>query len=59
MDGFHIQCVTQDDGNIVLDAQISDPIPGKHTFHSNDHIVSIRCDDLEEPTRLGGDIFMD
>ena len=59
MDGFHIQCMTQDEGNVVLGAQISDPIPGKHTFHCDDYIVPIRCDDFEEPIRLGGDISMD
>jgi hypothetical protein len=53
MDGFHVEGMSQDERDIFLLAQIGDPVPGKHTFHSDDNILSERFDDVEEDPTIG------
>ena len=58
VDGFHIQCMTQDKGNAFFGAQICQPIPRKDAFNADDEIFTIRSDELQEPMRLSRDILM-
>jgi len=56
MDGFHVKGMTQDKGNPFLDTEIGDPVPGEHTFHGDDNVLSIRMNDLEEDLTIGNNI---
>ena len=52
VDGFHVEGVSQDEGDIFFCTEISDPIPGEHAFHGDDDIFSIGRNDFEEPFLL-------
>src|SRR5262249_19797323 len=41
VDRFHVQRVPQNKRNIVLGAQIGEPIPSKDAFHANRHVFSV------------------
>jgi hypothetical protein len=58
MDGFHVQRVTQDEGNAVLGAQIGNPVPAKDTLDTDDDVFQEGEDQLKKYLALGGDIFM-
>ena len=53
MNGFHLQGMAQDEGDAMLCAEISDPVPGEHTFHGDDNVLSERLDELEEDFSIG------
>jgi len=38
MDGFHVEGMTEDEGDVLVGAEVSDPVPGEHAFH-RDHNV--------------------
>jgi hypothetical protein len=48
MHRFHIQGVPQDKGNLVLRAQVGEPIPGEETFHSDNQAIPVGSDDLKK-----------
>jgi hypothetical protein len=33
MDGFHIEGMTEDEGNVALCAEVGDSVPGEDTLH--------------------------
>jgi hypothetical protein len=51
MNGFHVQGMTQDEGNPLLGAQVGEPVPGEDTFDADHEIRSIGRNRLEK--RLG------
>jgi hypothetical protein len=51
VDRFHVQRMTQDKRDILLGAQIGEPIPGKDAFHGNRHLFSVRGDRFKEQLR--------
>jgi hypothetical protein len=58
MDGFHIERMAQNKGNILFAAEIGYPVPGKDTFYGNDNVFSVWCDGLQEDVGIRFDIPM-
>jgi hypothetical protein len=56
MNGFHVQGMAQDERYAMHGTEIGDPIPGEHTFHGDDNVLSERLDDLEENFSICFDI---
>jgi hypothetical protein len=40
MDGFHIESVTQDKGDVLFTAEIGEPVPGENAFYGNDDVLT-------------------
>ncbi len=56
MNGFHLKGVSQDKGNIFPCTQISQPVPGKDTFNSNNDVFSVFGNRFKKDFRLCPDI---
>jgi len=52
MNGLHIQRMSQDEGDLVLPAQISQPVPGKQTLARHDEPFAIGLDHLEKASGI-------
>jgi hypothetical protein len=48
MDGFHVEGMTQHEGNPLLSTEISQPVPGEDTFDRHHEAVTIGCNGLEK-----------
>jgi hypothetical protein len=53
VNGFHIERVSQDKGNIFLSAEIGEPLPGEDTFNGHDKAVAVGSNGLEKRFRSG------
>jgi hypothetical protein len=51
VDGFHVQCVAQDEGDALAGAQIGDPVPGEDAFHRHNEIAAVGGDGFQEDIR--------
>jgi hypothetical protein len=51
MNGFHVEGMTQDEGDTFCSTQISEPIPGEDTLDGHHQSVTIRGNGLEERFR--------
>jgi hypothetical protein len=58
MDGFHIEGVTEDEGDISLCAEISDPVPGEDAFNGNNDIFPVSFDGFKKDLRIRSDISL-
>jgi hypothetical protein len=56
VDGFHIQGVAEDERDVVLVAEIGDPVPGEEAFDANDDVSAEGGEEIEEALWLGGDL---
>ncbi len=56
IDGFHGEGMTQDEGNTLPSAQVSEPVPREETFHADDEVLLIRSNGLEK--RFGSRLHM-
>ena len=56
MDGFHIESVAQDEGNILFTAEIGEPVPGEDALNSHDDVLSKRSDSLQEGVGICFDV---
>jgi hypothetical protein len=45
---FHVEGMTENEGNPLGSTQVSDPVPGKHAFRGNHEVFSVGSDALEE-----------
>ena len=43
VNGFHVKSVTQNEGNVVLDTEVSNPVPGEHALDSHGDILPEGC----------------
>jgi len=59
MDGFHIESVAEDEGDILIGAKIGEPIPGEEAFDANDDIAAKWFDGGEKFIRIGFDVFFE
>src|SRR3989441_2562204 len=53
MDGFHIEGMAQDKGDVLCSAEIGQPIPGEHAFDRYDKTLPVGSNGLEEGFRSG------
>jgi hypothetical protein len=56
MDGFHVEGMTQDKGDAVVFAEISDPVPGEHAFDSDNDVFQVGLDGPKKDISLGFDV---
>ena len=40
VDGFHVQGVAQDERNLVLQAEVRDPVPGEHALDADNQVLA-------------------
>ena len=59
VDGPHVESVTEDERDIFFGTEISEPIPGEHTFDGDDDVFAVRFDHREEGIGLSMDVFME
>jgi hypothetical protein len=48
VDGFHVEGMTQHEGNTRLSTEISQPVPGEDTFHTDNEVLPIGSNSLEK-----------
>ena len=48
MDSLHVEGMAQDEGDLFLGADISEPVPDKHAFHGHRDIFAVWLDGPEE-----------
>jgi hypothetical protein len=59
MDRFHVECVAENKGDVLLDTEIGDPVPGEHAFDSNHDVLPEGSNDAEKSFRVCVDVLMD
>jgi len=59
VDGFHVQSMPQDEGDVFLGAEVSEPIPGEDTLYCDHNVLSVRRNGLQKGLRLGTDVSME
>jgi hypothetical protein len=58
MDGFHVEGVTEDKGDVFLCAEIGDPVPGEDAFNRYNDIFSISFGGFKEDLWIRSDIAL-
>jgi len=53
MDGAHVEGVAEDEGDVVLGAEIGDPVPGEETLDADDDVGPVGGEGLEEQLLVG------
>lgn len=54
MNRLHVQGVAEDEIQILLGTEVSQPVSGEHAFYSHDDILLVvRSDGVEESLRVG------
>jgi hypothetical protein len=53
VDGFHVEGMSQDEGNALFSTQVGQPIPGENTCNRHDQTLTIGGNRLEEGFRSG------
>src|SRR5262249_42354304 len=53
VDGFHIEGVTEDEGNALRGAEVSEPVPGEDAFNGHNQTVPIGRNSFEKWFRSG------
>jgi hypothetical protein len=48
LDGYHVEGMSEDEGNTLPSTQVSQPGPREETFHAHDEVLQIRSDGLEK-----------
>jgi len=56
VDGFHIQGMAKDKGDILSGAQIRDPVPGEHAFHGDHNIFPEGVYEVEKDISSSGNV---
>jgi hypothetical protein len=58
MDGFHIEGMAEDEGDIFLATEIGDPVLGEHAFDSDHDVLAEGSNGTEKSLRVCMDILM-
>jgi hypothetical protein len=56
VDRFHVEGMTEDEGDVFAFAEIGKPIPGEHALDGDGDVVAEALNDLEERLRFGGKV---
>jgi hypothetical protein len=51
--------MAQDEGDVLFDAEIGNPVPGEHALDSDDDVLSERFNGLEEDMPIGFDVAVE
>src|SRR5262249_14819936 len=55
VDGLHVQGVSQDEGDLLLQAEIGEPVPGEQALTGDGQAVAEGSDGVEEGVGAGGE----
>jgi hypothetical protein len=55
VDGFHVEGVAEDKGDLVLGAEVGDPVPGEEALDADDDVCAERGEGIEKELFVGGD----
>ncbi len=58
VDGFHIEGVTQNEGNGLFRAEVGKPVPEEDALDADNNILPIGSDQLQKLLRVGGEILV-
>src|SRR4030043_1017592 len=58
MDGFHVEGMAEDEGDVLLCAEVSDPVPGEHTFDSDGNVLAVGVDEVEKGCWVSIDVLV-
>ena len=58
MNRFHVEGVVENEGDVLLDTEISDPVPGEHAFDCDHDVLTEGSDDAEKSFRVCMDILV-
>jgi len=53
MDGPHVEGMAKDERDVLVLAEVGQPVPGEHAFGSDNHVLAERFDDPQEDIRPG------
>ena len=56
MDRSHVKGVPQREGDLVVFAEIGEPVPGEHALAADDETRAIRCDSVAKRLGVGRQI---
>ena len=59
MDHLHVEGVAEDEGDLLVRAQIGEPVPGEHALGADDEPVAKRLDRVEEGGGRGGQVAIE
>ena len=59
VDGFHVERMAQDEGDLFASAEVGEPVPGEHTFDGDDKIFAVRGDSFEEGVGIRAHVPVD
>ena len=59
MDGLHVEGVAQDEGDIVLGAEVGKPVPAEDALCTDDQIVPVGLDRTEKAVRLAAHVAVE
>jgi hypothetical protein len=54
VDGLHVESVSEDEGDTLLLAEVSEPVPGEHAPTGDGESIAEGSDGLEEGVRVSG-----
>jgi hypothetical protein len=53
VNGFHVQCVTEDKTDLFLSTQVCKPVPSEHALDTNNEVFTERSDGAEKQLWIG------
>jgi len=56
VDGLHVEGVAQDEGDVVLGAEVSEPIPGEDALGAHEEVGAVGLDGLKEACGLAAQV---
>ena len=59
VDGLHVEGVAQDEGDLLLGAEVGEPVPGEHALAADDEPFAERRDRIEEGGGIGRQIAIE
>jgi hypothetical protein len=58
MDRFHVKGMTENEGDVLLGTEVSDPVPGEHAFDSDHDVLAEGSNGTEKSFRVCVDVLM-
>jgi hypothetical protein len=58
VDGFHVEGMAENEGDVLLDTEICDPVPGEHALHSNHDVLTEGSNGMEKSFLVCVDVLM-
>ena len=56
MNGFHVECMAKDKGDLLISAEISNPVLGEDALNGNDNVLTIGSNGLQKDIRVCLDV---